>query len=100
MPEWFDPILNTSLATGLVGFVCWGIVKASRFFGPKVTAIAEGHVATMAGLTENSKQQTALIGRQVEMVDSILATQGNQGQKLERIEERVEIIHGIVTRRK
>lgn len=68
MPEWFDPILNTSLATGLIGFACWGAVRLCRFFGPKITAIADGHVQMMATMGETQRQIVEGVQRQTGML--------------------------------
>ncbi len=82
MPEWFDPIANTSLATGIIGFILWGISRIVKFLAPKVTAIAEGHVATMDKLGEATIRQTSLMERQTGMLNDHSTTLNVHGQIL------------------
>lgn len=102
MPEWFNPVLNTSVAVGLVGFACWGIVKACHWFDakvwPKTAAIADGHVAMMATMSDNSIKQTALSERQTNMLDSVVATQNIHGQDIKAIKTTVGEIHEKINR--
>ena len=98
LPEWFDPIINTSLATGLIGFLCWGAVRIVKFAAPKCTAIAEGHVDTMRKMTDNSVKQNALAERQTDMLNAVVTTQVNHTFRLDKIETAVGEIHTIIKR--
>jgi hypothetical protein len=77
MPEWFDPLMNTSLASGLIGFLCWGLVRIVKFFAPFISEAFKGlkngyetHTELIDVLKTNAIKQTAFMERSVQMQDA------------------------------
>lgn len=93
MPEWLDPLMNTSLASGLIAFACWGAAKIVRFLAPLVTEVFKSlkeffadHSSLVSHLKEQSTRQTAFQERQVQMQDA-------DGKTLEQIQSMTKEIH-------
>ena len=70
MPEWLEPVLNTSALAAFASFVLWGIVRICKFLAPKVTAVTEGHVQMMSTICAQSVKVGVCLERLTEMHDA------------------------------
>lgn len=89
MPEWYDPLTNSSLAVGLVGFACWGVVRFSRWIGPilhdlanKKGRVHEAQAELADSLKITQQQQSSLLERSVGMLHDHGIKLGSHGEML------------------